>query len=174
MAEEAALEGMPVPPGTVHVFGPFGRVQRRQLPSQARGMSGLDPGTRAGLEEALNALVPEASDHPDIVARSATRSKCSSNPLEVRIPDSTKKRGLKTERLNETISSGPPDTEQIRAYRALFYFYPPNFRPFGSSPLTGDGHSLDTIDDPAPTAMRQYADAVIHLIYFAGPSTLGL
>jgi hypothetical protein len=28
--------------------------------SQARGMSGLDPGTRAGLEEALNAFVPEA------------------------------------------------------------------------------------------------------------------
>ena len=71
-------------------------------------MSGLDPATRAGLEEALNALVPEASNHFEIVARSATRSKCSSNPLEVRIPDSTKKRGLKTERLNETISSGPP------------------------------------------------------------------
>jgi hypothetical protein len=56
-------------------------------------MSGLDPGTRAGLEEALNALVPEASNHPEIVARSATRSKCSSNSLEVRIPDPTKNRG---------------------------------------------------------------------------------
>jgi hypothetical protein len=33
------------------------------LPSQAWGMSRLDPGTRAGFEEALNALVPEASDH---------------------------------------------------------------------------------------------------------------
>ena len=93
MAGEAALEGMPVPPGTVHVFRPCGRVQRRQLPSQARGMSGLDPGTRAGLEEALNALVPEASNHTEIVARSATRSKSSSNPLGVRIPDSTKNRG---------------------------------------------------------------------------------
>ncbi len=81
MAEEAALEGMPVLPGTVHVFGPCGRVQRRQLPSQARGMSGLDPGARAGLEEALNALVPEASNHSKIVARGATRSKWSSSPL---------------------------------------------------------------------------------------------
>ena len=71
MAEEAALEGMPVLPGTVHVFGPCGRVQRRQLQSQARGMSGLDPGARAGLEEALNALVPEASNHSKIVARGA-------------------------------------------------------------------------------------------------------
>ena len=81
VAEEAAREGMPVPPGTVHVFGPCGCVQRRQLPSQARGMSGLDPATRAGLEEALNALVPEASNHPAIVAHSATRSKCSSIPM---------------------------------------------------------------------------------------------
>ena len=81
MAEEAALEGMPVLPGTVHVFGPCGRVQRRQLPSQARGMSGLDPGARAGLEEALNALVPEASNHSKIVARGATRSKWGSSPL---------------------------------------------------------------------------------------------
>jgi hypothetical protein len=56
-------------------------VQRRQLPSQARGMSKLDPGTRAGLEEALNALVPEASNHSKIVARGATRSKWSSSPL---------------------------------------------------------------------------------------------
>ena len=86
MAVKAALEGMAVPPGAVHVFGPCGRVQRRQLPSQARGMSGLDPGTRAGLEEALNALVPEASNHLEIVARSATRSKCSSNLLGFRIP----------------------------------------------------------------------------------------
>ena len=93
MAAEAAPEGMPVPPGTVHVVEPCGRVQRRQLPSQARGMSGLDPGTRAGLEEALNALVPEASIHSEIVARGATRSKCSSNPMGVRIPDSTKNRG---------------------------------------------------------------------------------
>jgi hypothetical protein len=31
--------------------------------------------------------------HADIVARSATRSKCSSNSLEVRIPDPTKNRG---------------------------------------------------------------------------------
>ena len=92
MAGEAALEGMPVPPGTVHVFRPCGRVQRRQLPSQARGMRGLDPGTRAGLEEALNALVPEASDHYEIVARGATRSKCGSNPLGVRIPNPTKNR----------------------------------------------------------------------------------
>jgi hypothetical protein len=38
-------------------------------------MSKLDPGTRAGLEEALNALVPEASNHFKIVARGATRSK---------------------------------------------------------------------------------------------------
>ncbi len=57
-------------------------------------MSGLDPGTRTGFEEALNALVPEASNHPEIVARSATRSECSSNPLGVRIPESTKKRGV--------------------------------------------------------------------------------
>jgi len=56
-------------------------------------MSGLDPGTEAGLEETLNALVPEASNHSEIVARSATRSKCSSNPLGVRIPDSNKNRG---------------------------------------------------------------------------------
>jgi len=56
-------------------------------------MSGLDPGTRAGLEEALNALVPEASNHPEIVARRATRSKFGSSPLGVRIPDSTKNRG---------------------------------------------------------------------------------
>jgi hypothetical protein len=44
-------------------------------------MSGLDPGARAGLEEALNALVPEASNHSKIVARGATRSKWSSSPL---------------------------------------------------------------------------------------------
>ena len=44
-------------------------------------MSKLDPGTRAGLEEALNALVPEASNHFKIVARGATRSKWSSSPL---------------------------------------------------------------------------------------------
>ena len=44
-------------------------------------MSGLDPGTRAGLEEALNALVPEASNHSWNVARGATRSKFGSNPL---------------------------------------------------------------------------------------------
>jgi hypothetical protein len=56
-------------------------------------MSGLDPGTRTGLEKTLNALVPEASNHFEIVARSATRSKHSSNPLGVRIPDSTKNRG---------------------------------------------------------------------------------
>jgi hypothetical protein len=56
-------------------------------------MSGLDPGTRAGLEEALNALVPEASDHPDIDARGATRSNCITNPLGVRIPDPTKNKG---------------------------------------------------------------------------------
>ncbi len=92
MAEEAALEGMPVSPGAVHVFGPCGRVQRRQLPSQARGMSRLDPGTRARLEEALNALVPEALNHSESVARIATRSKFSSNPLGVRIPEPTKNR----------------------------------------------------------------------------------
>ena len=63
-------------------------------------MSGLDPGPRAGLEEALNALVPEASNHFEIVARSATRSKCSSNPLEVRIPDSTKIRVSEAERVS--------------------------------------------------------------------------
>ena len=86
VAEEAALEGMPVPPGKVHVFGPCGRVQRGPLPSQARGMSGLNSGTRAGLEEALHALVPEASEHSHIVARGATRrmySRCAlggSNP----------------------------------------------------------------------------------------------
>ena len=92
MAGEAALEGMPVPPGTVYVFRPCGRVQRRQLPSQARGMGGLDPGTRAGLEEAFNALAPEALNHPEFVALSATRSKCSSNPMGVRIPDAIKNR----------------------------------------------------------------------------------
>ena len=99
MAEEAALEGMPVPPGTVHVFGPCGRVQRRQLPSQARGMSGLDLGTRAGLEEALNALVPEASNHSKIVARGATRSKWSSSPLGGESLTPPKTGGLKTERV---------------------------------------------------------------------------
>ena len=31
----------------------------------------------------------------------------------------------------------------------------------GSSPLTGDGHSLNTIDYPVPTAMSQHSDAVI-------------
>jgi len=41
----------------------------------------------AGLEEAVNAIVPEASNHPEAVERSATRSKCSSNPLGVRIPE---------------------------------------------------------------------------------------
>jgi hypothetical protein len=56
-------------------------------------MSSLDPSTRAGLEEALNALVPEASDHLKIVARGATRSNCGSNPLGVRIPDLIKKSG---------------------------------------------------------------------------------
>ena len=75
VARKAALEGMPAPPRTVHVFGPCGRVQRRQLPSQARGMSRFNPGTRAGLEEAFNAFVPEASDHASIVACGATRSK---------------------------------------------------------------------------------------------------
>jgi hypothetical protein len=56
-------------------------------------MCGLDPGTRAGLEEALNALVPEASDHYWIVARSATSSECSNNSLEVGIPIPTKNVG---------------------------------------------------------------------------------
>ena len=37
-------------------------------------MSSLDPGKRTGFEEALNALVPEASDHLEIVVRGATRS----------------------------------------------------------------------------------------------------
>jgi hypothetical protein len=55
-------------------------------------MGGLDPGTRAGLEEALNALAPEALNHPEFVALSATRSKCSSNPMGVRIPDAIKNR----------------------------------------------------------------------------------
>ncbi len=40
-------------------------------------MSGLNSGTRAGLEEALHALVPEASNHSHVVARGATRRKYS-------------------------------------------------------------------------------------------------
>ncbi|MEN9763798.1 MAG: hypothetical protein RI906_3624 [Pseudomonadota bacterium] len=63
-------------------------------------MSGLDPGTRAGFKEAFNALVPEASNHPLSVARGATRIKGGSNPLGVRIPDITKKKDLKTERVS--------------------------------------------------------------------------
>ncbi len=63
-------------------------------------MSGLDPGTWAGFEEALNTLVPEASNHSEIVARSATRSNYSSNLLGVRIPGHTKTGGLKTERVS--------------------------------------------------------------------------
>ena len=63
-------------------------------------MSGMDPGTRAGLEESLNALVPEASDHLGSVARGATRSKGGSNPLGVRIPESTKNGGMKTEQVS--------------------------------------------------------------------------
>jgi len=43
VAGKAALEGVPVPVRTVHVFGPRGGIQRRQLPSQVRGMSRLDP-----------------------------------------------------------------------------------------------------------------------------------
>ena len=35
----------------------------------------LYPGARAGFEEALNAFVPEASDHAPIVACGATRNK---------------------------------------------------------------------------------------------------
>ncbi|MEY2661367.1 MAG: hypothetical protein RLZZ123_2539 [Pseudomonadota bacterium] len=42
VAEEAAREGMPVPPGTVHVFGPCGRVQRGQLPSSGAGHERLE------------------------------------------------------------------------------------------------------------------------------------
>jgi hypothetical protein len=37
-------------------------------------MSSLDPGKRTGFEEALNALVPETSDHVLSVACGATRS----------------------------------------------------------------------------------------------------
>jgi hypothetical protein len=60
---------------------PFSKAKvRRQLPSQVPGMSGLDPGTRAGLEEALKAPVPAASDYSNIVARGTTRSKSGSNP----------------------------------------------------------------------------------------------
>jgi hypothetical protein len=38
-------------------------------------MSGLDPGARAGFKEALNALMPEASDHSKILACGATHCK---------------------------------------------------------------------------------------------------
>ncbi len=83
-------------------------------------MSGLDPGARAGLEETLNALVPEALNHPEIVARSATRSKCSSNPLGVRIPNYTKNRGQKT---LYTLSA-PPVTQQKCAFWRIFFLTP--------------------------------------------------
>lgn len=53
----------------------------RQLPSQARSMSGLDPGRRAGHEEALNALVPEAPDHSESVAPRAASAAPQSLPL---------------------------------------------------------------------------------------------
>ncbi|MGI9134946.1 MAG: hypothetical protein ACR2I0_13575 [Rhodoferax sp.] len=56
-------------------------------------MSGLDAGTGAGLEEALNAFMPEASDHEESVAHSATHSKCDSSPMVVRIPEPTQNKG---------------------------------------------------------------------------------
>ena len=44
-------------------------------------MSGLDPGKRAGFEEALNALVPETPNHVSIVACGATRCNfCDTRP----------------------------------------------------------------------------------------------
>jgi hypothetical protein len=50
-------------------------------------MSGLDSGARAGFKEALNALMPEASDHLEIVACGATHCKRYNSFLDVRIPD---------------------------------------------------------------------------------------
>jgi len=60
---QTAFERVSVPTGTVHVFGPRGGIQRRQLPSQAWCVCGLYPRARAGSEEALNAFVSETADH---------------------------------------------------------------------------------------------------------------
>lgn len=43
VTSKTAMKGVPVPAGTIHVFGPCGRVQCRQLPGQARRVRGLDP-----------------------------------------------------------------------------------------------------------------------------------
>ena len=93
VAGEPTLEEMPVPARTVHVFGPCGGIQSGQLPGQARSVCGLDPGAGTGSEEALNAFVPEASDHEIIVARGATHRNCCDPLSLVRIPYLTKNRG---------------------------------------------------------------------------------
>ncbi len=53
-------------------------------------MTGLDPGARAGLEEALNALVPEASNYSSNVARSVTHYNRGGRTIRVRIQTATR------------------------------------------------------------------------------------
>ena len=76
------------------------RLLALTLAEPGAGHERLDPGARAGFEEALNALVLEASDHPEIEVQGATRRKCSRNPLgEFESPTSSKAGALKTERV---------------------------------------------------------------------------
>ena len=54
---------MKLPSGDIHVFGPRGGIQNRKLLVQFLGMTGLNPGLRAGQEEFLDSRMPEAADH---------------------------------------------------------------------------------------------------------------
>ncbi|MGA9069694.1 MAG: hypothetical protein WB424_05545 [Terracidiphilus sp.] len=54
---------MKLPSGNIHLFRPYGRIQYGKLFIQPPGMAGLNSGLRTGLEELLDALVPEAAYH---------------------------------------------------------------------------------------------------------------
>jgi hypothetical protein len=51
------------------LFGPRGGIQKRELFVQLLGMARLNPGLRAGQEKLLDSLMPEASDHPEIIVQ---------------------------------------------------------------------------------------------------------
>jgi hypothetical protein len=57
-------------------------------------MSGLDPGARAGLEEALNALVPEASNHSKNFSAWRHAQQVEQQSVGGRIPNPARSRGF--------------------------------------------------------------------------------
>jgi hypothetical protein len=58
-----ALERMKPPPRWFDITRPRSGIQRGKLKTQSSGMSGLDAGFRAGMEEFLQAGVSKALDH---------------------------------------------------------------------------------------------------------------